>query len=383
MEMTVRSQEMYDKAMHIHSVAQAREELMQTGNFHTLGDILRESCGPSPKQELVDGLMDQEPSARRESIDRKVRNWLNGRTNSLSKEDAFRLSLILKLNLRETDTFLRSVTGEGIHWRSPEDVVWAYGVSNGCPYWQILRLLDQTGHMKEQVKLQNRQLPVTYTEAVAARLIPALSLPEPEFLAVLEELAREFGTFHNTAYRLFMQYMLLLETGGADSGLSPEHKMTTQDILEKYLFRKLLPVAKQNEQRSKEAFTDIQRSIRANWPDEATLSKMKHREIDVTRKVLILLFLATDGYEAEDPDGEEDDFCEEDEEELTRDERFENVYARMNRMLRSCGFQLLDARSPFDWLILCCISVDDLWNIDRLMKAMLSAIFPLEQEETP
>ena len=41
-------------------------------------------------------------------------------------------------------------------------------------------------------------------------------------------------------------------------------------------------------------FTTVKENVAANWPDEATLSKMKTRKTDVTRKVLILLFLATD-----------------------------------------------------------------------------------------
>ena len=72
----------------------------------------------------------------------------------------------------------------------------------------------------------------------------------------------------------------------------------------------------------KRIFTAIEKNISDSWPDEAALSKMKSRKLDVTRKVLILLFLATEP--GPNPDGEE---------ELTRDEVFQDLYQRLNDML--------------------------------------------------
>jgi len=151
--------------------------------------------------------------------------------------------------------------------------------------------------------------------------------------------------------------------------------MTSRDILESYMYRQLVPVAKRGEPRDKSAFSAVQRSIRANWPDEVTISKMKSRELEVTRKVLILLFLATDGSESEFEE------LDEDEDILTRDEIFMNVYTRLNRMLQSCGFQRLDPRSPFDWVVLYCIYVDDLWDVDSRLKDMLQLLFQGENEQ--
>ena len=48
-------------------------------------------------------------------------------------------------------------------------------------------------------------------------------------------------------------------------------------------------------------------------------------------------------------------------------------------MLNSCGFLKLDPRSPFDWMILFCISTGDLWESDARLRTMLTEMFPEEQ----
>lgn len=371
--MTELSQEMYNTATKVVSVEQAMRVLQQTGNFRTLGDILRSYSGcDNPKKLLVDGLMANTPSANRDSIDKKVRNWLGGRTQTLSKEDAFSLAQIMSLDIRRTDTFLKLVTGEGIHWRDPEDIIWSYCIRSGLSYQRTTELLVRYFERVAQV-VYGAPAFDSYTVDVRSDLQSALSDSEEAFL---NSLVREYqhgrlGVSHNTAYRLFMHYMQLLALAGQDEfDEDPvETKMSSRDILESYMYRQLVPVAKRGEPKDKSAFSMVQRSIRANWPDEVTISKMKNRELDVTRKVLILLFLATDGSESEFEE------LDEDEDILTRDEIFQNVYSRLNRMLLSCGFQQLDPRSPFDWMVLYCICVDDLWDVDQRFKDLLQAMF--------
>ena len=61
---------------------------------------------------------------------------------------------------------------------------------------------------------------------------------------------------------------------------------------------------------------------------------------------------------------------------LTRDEIFENIYMRLNQMLSSCGFQTLDPRSPFDWMVLYSICADEFWDVDQRLRDILLAMFP-------
>jgi hypothetical protein len=99
--------------------------------------------------------------------------------------------------------------------------------------------------------------------------------------------------------------------------------MTTRDVVEQYFHRRFVPPTKGD--RASTALSAIQRSIQSAWPDEIAISRMKNRAADVTRKVMILLFIATDG-----------GFSDEDDELLDEWEEtsvFEDAYARLNDML--------------------------------------------------
>ena len=69
----------------------------------------------------------------------------------------------------------------------------------------------------------------------------------------------------------------------------------------------------------KKKLDDKRRGILAGWPDEVTLSRMKTGKIDVNRKTLIVLFLATDGGKEITDDWQEDVCWDEDEEESDAD----------------------------------------------------------------
>lgn len=371
-KMTELSSQMYQSAVTVQSVAQAAAVLKSSGSFRTLGDVLRAYAGSDdPKKLLVEGLLHNHPEAGRDSVDRKVRNWLSGRTRMISKRDAFELCQILHLGLERADAFLQLVVGEGIHWRDTEQIVWGYAIMHALDYGETCALLERAGSAAKRSQAAQRA-PESFTADVMAKLQPVLYRSQSELVEYLDQIQDTLGTLHNTAYQLFMQYMQLLETGGIEDGLESGEKMTSRQILEQYMYRHLTPVAKRGEAKDKSAFSDVQRSIRMNWPDEVTISKMKSRELDIPRKVLILLFLATDGSETE---------YEEDEEPLTRDEIFQSIYTRLNRMLRACGFQMLDPRSPFDWMVLYCICVEDLWDVDQRLQDMLRAIYPAGNEK--
>lgn len=437
-EMTVLSKEMFECAMSIHSVKDALNILMSYRQFRTLKDILNAFAnGADLRTALVDGLMSWQPTAVRENVDRKVRNWLNGSTTSIRKQDAFVLSRILKLSLEQTNEFLKMISGEGIHWRNPEDIAWCYAIVRDMEPAQILELLDRVEAIGTMKKAKPDIPSDHFTQEVHDRLQSVLSEDTDTLIAVLESEWGRLGKFHNTSYQLFTQYMDLLKDGYLESDRSylydekkddlrtlknenkekrakdqaerletarkeakergevflpdqPEYRLTLeyaagtpelivpeadsdQSILEEYLYRKLVPTRNQDEQNPvREA---LQRAIRQNWPDTASLSRMRKRQIDIPRKLLILLFLATDGSNSDFSDELLDEQWDE---ELSKDETFLDIYTRLNLMLNSCGFQKLDPRSAFDWMILYCISTGDLWESDERIRAMLTEMFPRE-----
>ena len=64
---------------------------------------------------------------------------------------------------------------------------------------------------------------------------------------------------------------------------------------------------------------------------------------------------------------------------LTAEAVFEDIYERLNDMLFFCGYCELDPRNPFDWVILYCIYVEDLFDIAPKIQQLLGEVFR-EQE---
>lgn len=428
--MTALSREMFENAVHITNTADAARILLDYKQYRTLGDVLQAFSDCSDlRGTLVEGLLRWNPNDVKASIDRKVRNWLGGKTQSINKEDAFMLSRIFALPLDRTNEFLKLTTGEGIHWRDPEDIVWCYAIAQQLQPPEIRRLLNRVQDLRKASAANTSMVPGSYTAEVYEKLQPVLYGSEEELFAFLEEEQARLGVFHNTAYQLFVRSMHLLEQGfsdhdvealfremtqgekrkkeadaadrretarreaasaghlidfddpdrrktladtDGDTELYQPENLTSREVLETYLYRSLVPAKERSSAAKSDPFFAIRRSIRQSWPDEFTLSRMKNRQIDVSRKVLILLFLATDGSNT--------DFAEmdEDEEFYTQDDVFQDVYTRLNLMLTSCGFLKLDPRSAFDWMILFCISAGDLWESDERLQAMLMEMFPEE-----
>ena len=361
-QMTAFSRQMYQEAAMLLRVEEAAEVLRQYGHFRRFGDILRDFSAPEDARAvLLAGLSRNHPQVLPQSLDRKIRNWLNGRTDTVARSDAFEICQIFRLDLERTDLFLRQVTDEGIHWRDPREIIWAYCIFNGYSYEQSIEL-----HRRAEEYLQAMRSPlpsdaISYTADVRERILPLLGGSEEVLLEHLGQTMPMLGKLHNTAYSLFRQYLQILEYGDG-------HRLTIRQILEQYLYRKLIPVS------GHDRLGLVQKNIRQHWPDETTLSKMKNRDLDIPRKVLILLFLATDGSDSEYGEPEDEGV-------LSRDELFQNIHLRLNRMLRACGYHMLDPRCPFDWMILYCICVDDVWDVDQRLLRMLEALFPPAEPE--
>ena len=110
---------------------------------------------------------------------------------------------------------------------------------------------------------------------------------------------------------------------------------------------------------------------------------MKNREIDVSRKVLLLLFLLTEEFEVSDPIETEENFSyldELDDEDETI--RMEVRLHQINLFLDSYGMNLLDPRSPFDCLILYALKASYTNGEDSSMSSRLAqALSVLFDEE--
>ena len=344
------------------------------------------------KEALVSLLTESMPDAKPESIDKNVRNWLSDDAQVISKSNAIQLAYALHMPVDNAEVWLMRLCDESFHWRDPEDIVWIFGLINGLSYTEARAMRDRLA-AKGLLKVPKHESAEVMTALVRQTVEQLPS--EAELEAFLTEARDQLGKMHNTAYENFMDFMHILQapadyspasmtreekekrekerkrsggTAGEDS-IPEDVDMSVRDVITTYMYRDYIPRAKRRGRGDagigEAVLSAIQRGIAKSWPDETTLSKMKNRETDVTRKVLILLFLATDGGEG--------DYVERDDVDADRD--FEDLETRLNLMLADCGFAQLDSRTPFDWMVLYCMYADESIFLESYMRSFLEEMF--------
>lgn len=380
-QMTQLSQATYDKATSGQlTIHEAIDFLEKEARMRCLGDKLEKfSHGRDLRQTLVAGLMHNHPGLSKDSVERRVRGWLaKDSRRSVKKQDAIEICFILKLSVEEADQLVSLISEEALHWRNPDEIVYIFALKQGMDYPEAQELDRSMSELLTGVT-ESRELAEDSFTPIIRTEISALDTKE-ELADYLQHAVMRLGRYHNNAYRLFMEMLEVLEHPQLDEAIQRaeifnSERLSVRDVLKEYFYEKNVLYAKEKAREAKKSdqfvFTTIQESVGANWPDETTISKMKYRKTDVTRKVLILLFLATDP----GMDQEEDDY------EITDDEVFEDLHQRLNDMLTLCGFSMLDPRVPFDWLILYCICVKDLFDIDIRMKTIFKEMFGERDDE--
>ena len=359
------------------TLSEAVSQLKENAYTRTIKETLIHYCGGNVtddallKKRVTDLLAQSDPEAKRESIERKVNNWMKGNLQYIGKRAALQLAFSLHLLVEDADQLLIRLSGECLHWRDPEDIIWVFGLENRLTFPRTEEISQRLLKKLEQRKSRDEREDVM-TFMVKSRVMDLRT--EEELEAFLEGSQDELGKLHNTAYSLFTQFLTLLGLPEMNDFLPDVREMPVKEIVATYMYNRFIPRVNPSGKKKKEmtasTLSAIQRDIRQNWPDEVVLSRMVHRETDVTRKVLILLFLACDGGESEYGDFSVD----------TPEDVFQDMYARMNRMLMSCGFAPLDARTPFDWMVLYCMCADESIYIEENVQRFLSEIFSLDRE---
>lgn len=364
---------MYDMATSQSlTLAQAVEQLKRNAHPRTIRDTLARYTHMISDDEkalsdfLIERLLAHSPSGtKRDNVRRKVQMWLRGDVQSISKQGAIQLCFAFSLSPEDAKPFLYRTCGEGFHWRDPEELVFLFALRNAMPYPEALALRDRMSEKKLFVSGNRDKNTLTdLIQQDAEHITSAEELEE-----YLRQNRERLGSLHNTAYALFREYLNILCEPEIQDFLDPDKKISIREVTATYLHEALISRFKEASKGTPEAekpiLSALQRDIQQNWPDEIALSRMLHRRADVSRKALILLFLATDGATETLDD---DDLPEEDED-------FESRYARLNTMLCDCGFAPLDSRSPFDWMIIYCMCIEEAMFIDTEIESFLEAIF--------
>ena len=408
-EMTAISRGLYNAAKSdILTIQDAVEYLEREARIRTLYEKLEKfSHGKDLRKTLVRGLLENDPKRKKDAVERRVRGWLSidNPVRTIKRQDAIEVCFILGLSIEEADGLVAMVSEESLHYRNPDEIVYIFALQHGMSYREAQELNAQ---MKETLSKVRERKPSEDSLTPLIREEVSCLQTKKELADYLEHAVDRLGRCHNNAYGIFMERIKILENPSQDEKLTAaevigkEH-LTVRSVLREYmyegnvLYAKELAGKKRGENKKSDnkksipfsgeekfVFTTVKENVAANWPDEATLSKMKTRKTDVTRKVLILLFLATDqGSDESEEMQDGKDMGEETDGTLYQDREtvFEDLYSRLNDMLLLCGFSPLDPRSPFDWLILYSICVEDMWGVDARMRGIFRAMFGERPEE--
>lgn len=386
---------------------------------------------PERRDELIDCMTDRlvytVPGVRRDSTRRKVQMWIDNDVQYLSKEGAIQVCFALGCSCEEAEVLICRLCGEGFHWRSPREIVFLYALRRGKTYAYALELLEllkrqeaessDQEHPKEK-KLQKKDSdarPDVMTIEVREKVEEIRS--DEELKQFFRDNRNDLGTKHNTAYQAMMDSLNMLRQPAGDDRLrlseqekmsleqfvqqvaqsqrdyerrdrsfdyepedDPElavhfisaEEMSNREVLSTYLYNRIVvrtkSAAEDEKQAAKLAMDGIKDEIRRNWPEETGLSRIINRSAEVSRKLLILLFLATDGDNTiyQQPYYKQS---------RTADEAFDDRYARMDLMLTECGYAPLDPRSPFDWMVLYSMYTLDVLEIDERIRHFLMVLF--------
>ena len=294
---------------------------------------------------------------------RKVRNWMHDRNLPKNREEVFKICFALELDEQRAETLLGITVERGIHYRNPREVIYAYCLRSKEDYPEAVRKVREINASVEKEMMpaciyKETETTAEITGYIRSRFEHVRS--EAELREFLEMHRRKFGSQNRTAYRKFRKMLnYLLHPSSEEDLLPDEQEYSIRKVVDQYL-RMGVPYEKKSGR-----YTPFQREIKQHWPSAKTIYEMCSGKLDVDRKTLLLLYLATEG------EGDSDAV---DTRSISEHRR------RMDLMLAECGMPVLNVHCPFDYLIL--LAVDQNGEEDFIgyrMERMLRKIFDADK----
>ena len=324
-------------------ISQTVEFLEKKVRYWSFSELLNKVYdGTEPIQtRLIKKMSEYEGVEDCDKVARKVRNWMHDRNLPGNREEMFKICFALQLDLKKTERLLGATVDNGIHYRNPRELIYGFCLKKGEDYPKAREMAEKlwgeelpSGTLEYQEKLKD-----TCEDEDCSKMTSSIRNKfkrletEKDLETFLKEYRTCLGFHHNTAYRKFMimlQYLLFPKM--ENEGLPMEKDYSVDRVVKEYL-RMGMPYDKKSS-----GYTRLQKEIKRHWPTAKTINEMCRRKIDVDRKTLLLLYLATEGMivtEKED-----------------RDKWVAMHRRRIDLMLTECGMAVLDLHSPFDYLIM-------------------------------
>lgn len=356
------------------------------------------------KERLISGFSEAYPDAEHASTVRKIQNWINKKNVPSKREDIYILCFALGLSEEDTSYLLGFVSDYGIHYRSPRELTYAYCLRSGKTYTDAVRFYESLENRtdKKAIPLEFQKPP--HTSAVYQHFRNITD--DEEFREEYAGYRSWLGIFHLKAYETFCVYYRQLARPYSDDSadfndsnastipsiMNEEiKKLSVEDIVEQYLLLGM-PSAKKRSH-----LTSLQKLLKDGWPNATLLFNILNQKANVSRKLLILLYIVTQNLvdiQYDEPDGEcltlqqkldQDRWIlntklgEVDEDYLTPQERLDEHRWTLDTILDQCGMNPLDPRNAYDWLALYSMYTDSEEDMDERMREIIHHLFPEEQ----
>lgn len=284
--------------------------------------------------------------------DRTVRNWLHDRNLPANRESVFQIAFALELDEIRANELLLYVFGEGIHYRNEKELIYAFSLKNGQSY-EAAKASAQAFHNRGNQHEESGEV-ATSTVRLAFSGVSS----EEDLIDFMLAHNMDFGKKHNTAYRYFMEMLSYLKDGKG----SGDAAYSIENITECYL-RMGMP-----EGRRTVKYNVFQKMIKKYWPGLRSIKAMRNRMEEVSRKVLLLLYIITGGVQ-------ENDYDEIDEEYVSDADIFLKHCRQLKKMLQDCNMRYLDPRNPFDFLVLYSLNTGREGDMNDRMEEIIRRMF--------
>ena len=361
-QLTARSAAEYDYLRTGTMTPKMASEYLQEGRIvlRTFSETLREQYPyPDLALRLTTSLQAYETDATPESVARKVHNWLDGKNQPTRREDIFRISFALDLTEPQASFLLGQCTGYGIHYRDPQDVIYAWFLRNDRGYAEAQSFYHALPPAPRLSAYPPKSCGAHITRELQGVFASVHTLPglKQSYLDNIQK----FGQLHYRAYQYFEKYLgqLTHPDTGWESG---EANYSLERVMEQYLSLHM-PSG-----RNRAGYSVVQKLLKRNWPNATVLKNIQAHREDVPRKLLLLLYIITENVV-------DDQYHEADEEYLTTRERLEDHWWVLNAILTDCGMPTLDPRNATDWLVIYALSAGEDESMSERMSQVIDHLF--------
>ncbi len=363
-DLTEASAAEYDHILHGHMTPTVAAQYLREGKIElrTFGDVLKDVY---PEADLFEKLVkffsedcdDPNPA----STQRKIRNWIADRHPPQNREDIFKIAFALGLNEPRLNFLLGICDDYGVHYRDGRELVLAWFLKNGKSYRAALDFYSTLPECEtlEQADSDDVSRLTNELHCSLARISN-----EEELRGFYIKNLNNFGRLHLRAYYFFDSFLNQLIHPNPQWSDAQEENYSVEQVMNVYLSMHM-PSGKKRDN-----YTLIQKLIKRNWPNATSIKNIRAHKEDVSRKLLLLLYVAT---ENEGING--DDYDDYYDESLTFEQRFEDHWWTINAMLNDCGMVPLDPRNAFDWLILYAVSGDEETAMSDRLEQVITYMF--------